>query len=111
MVAAHDVGRPMNPSALEGQIEGGLIMGLGMALSEEFTPGETKRFGDYRVPRTTDLPEIVNIILQEECPEGPFGAKGVGEVPAVGPASAIANAVANATGERPLRLPIRRTEV
>lgn len=107
MVAAHDVGRPINPRALEGQIEGGLIMALGMAVSEEFVPGRTLRLADYRMPRITDMPEIVNIIVDGECPEGPFGAKGVGEVPAVGPASAIANAVADATGVRPFRLPIR----
>jgi aldehyde oxidoreductase len=106
MVTAHDVGHPVNPRALEGQIEGGLLMGLGMAVFEDYAPGRTMRFADYRMPRCTDLPEIVNIILDEECPDGPFGAKGVGEVPAVGPASAIANAVANATGTRPHRLPI-----
>lgn len=107
LVAAHDVGRPINPRALEGQIEGGIMMGMGMALSEEFVPGQTIRMADYKVPRIADMPEIVNIIVDGDCPEGPFGAKGVGEVPAVGPASAIANAVADATSSRPLRLPIR----
>lgn len=106
MVTAHDVGKPMNPCALEGQIEGGLMMALGMALSEEYRPGKTDRLSGYKVPRTTDLPDIVNIIVDEVCPYGPYGAKGVGEIPAVGPASAISNAVARATGVRPIRLPI-----
>jgi CO/xanthine dehydrogenase Mo-binding subunit len=94
MVTAHDVGKAINPCALEGQIEGGLMMALGMALSEEYVPGRTARLTDYKVPRTTDLPDIVNNIVDEICP-------------AVGPASAIANAVARATGVRPIRLPIR----
>ena len=106
MVTAHDVGKPINPCALEGQIEGGLMMALGMALTEEYRPGETDRLSGYKVPRTTDLPDIVNIIVDEVCPYGPYGAKGVGEIPAVGPAAAISNAVARATGVRPIRLPI-----
>ena len=108
LVSAHDVGKAINPLALEGQIEGGLMMALGFALMEEFRPGVTRRFAQYRMPRTTDLPEMVNIIVEEETPEGPYGAKGIGEVPAVGPASAIANAVANACGVRCQRLPITR---
>lgn len=111
LVAAHDVGKAINPLALEGQIEGGLMMALGFALMEEFKPRVTGKFSQYRMPRTSDLPDIVNIIVEEETPEGPYGAKGIGEVPAVGPASAIVNAVANACGIRMYRIPITREKL
>jgi CO/xanthine dehydrogenase Mo-binding subunit len=106
LVAAHDIGKAVNPLTLEGQIEGGLMMALGFALKEEFKPGITRKWSHYKLPRTTDLPEIVNLLVEEQTPEGPFGAKGVGEVPAVGPAAAIVNAVANACGVRASRLPL-----
>lgn len=106
LVSAHDVGRAINPLTLEGQIEGGLIMALGFALKEEFKPGLTRKWSQYQLPRTTDLPEIINLIIEDQNPDGPFGAKGIGEVPAVGPAAAIVNAVANASGVRVSRLPL-----
>jgi len=106
LVAAHDIGKAVNPLTLEGQIEGGLMMALGFALKEEFQPGVTRKWSHYQLPRTTDLPEIINLLVEEPNPEGPFGAKGVGEVPAVGPAAAIVNAVANACGVRASRLPL-----
>ena len=105
LVAAHDIGKAVNPLTLEGQIEGGLMMAVGFALKEEFQPGVTRKWSQYKLPRTTDLPEIINLLVEEQTPEGPFGAKGVGEVPAVGPAAAIVNAVANACGVRASRLP------
>lgn len=111
LVAAHDIGRAINPLTLEGQIEGGLMMALGSALKEEFKPHITRKWSHYKLPRTTDLPDIVNIIIEEQTPEGPFGAKGVGEVPAVGPAPAIINAVANACGVRLMKLPLTKDEL
>ncbi|HNR14258.1 MAG TPA: xanthine dehydrogenase family protein molybdopterin-binding subunit [Thermodesulfobacteriota bacterium] len=111
LVAAHDIGRAINPLTLEGQIEGGLMMALGSALKEEFKPGITRKWSHYKLPRTTDLPDIVNIIIEEQTPEGPFGAKGVGEVPAVGPAPAIINAVANACEVRTMKLPLTKDEL
>jgi CO/xanthine dehydrogenase Mo-binding subunit/aerobic-type carbon monoxide dehydrogenase small subunit (CoxS/CutS family) len=106
MVLAHDVGRVINPLTLAGQIEGGAIMALGFALKEEFKPNETKRWSAYKIPRMDDLPEIITVFVENPTPEGPFGAKGIGEVPTVGPAAAIANAVARACGVRCSRLPM-----
>ena len=107
LVLAHDVGRVINPLTLEGQIEGGAMMALGFALKEEFKPNLTKKWSDYRIPRTIDMPDIKIIFIESPTPEGPFGAKGIGEVPTVGPAAAIANAVARATQMRFTRLPIK----
>ena len=111
LVAAHDIGRAINPLTLEGQIEGGLMMALGSALKEEFKPHMTRKWSHYKLPRATDLPDIVNLVIEEQTPEGPFGAKGVGEVPAVGPAPAILNAVANACGVRLMKLPLTKDEL
>ena len=106
LVAAHDVGRAINPLTLEGQIEGGLMMALGFALKEEYLSGGTQKWAQYKLPRITELPEIINLIVESPSSYGPLGAKGIGEVPAVGPASAIVNAVANACGVRAHRLPL-----
>ena len=106
LVLAHDVGRVINPLTLAGQIEGGAMMALGFALQEEFKPNETKRWSSYKIPRIEDLPKIITLFVENPTPEGPFGAKGIGEVPTVGPAAAIANAVANACGTRFFRLPM-----
>lgn len=107
LVLAHDVGRVINPLTLEGQIEGGAMMALGFALKEEFKPNVTKKWSDYRIPRTVDMPDMEVLFIESPSPEGPFGAKGIGEVPTVGPAAAIANAVARAIGRRPVNLPIK----
>jgi CO/xanthine dehydrogenase Mo-binding subunit len=106
LVSAQDVGKAINPLIVEGQIEGGVIQALGNALKEEFLPTRTLKWSDYKLPRTTDLPELVTLIVEEESPDGPFGAKGIGEVSIVGPAAAIINAVANACGVRASRLPL-----
>lgn len=106
LVLAHDVGRVINPLTLEGQIEGGAVQALGFALKEEFKPHVTNKWSAYKIPRTTDMPDMVTLFIEDPTPEGPFGAKGIGEVPAVGPAAAIANAVARACKIRPTRLPM-----
>lgn len=101
MAAAHDVGTAINPKIVEGQIEGGVVQGIGFALNEEilYKPnGEQahKSFSSYMVPTAEDIPEIETFIVESYDESGPFGAKGVGECGIVCPASAIANAVANA---------------
>ena len=111
LVSAHDVGKAINPLNCEQQIEGGLIGGLGYSLYEELVldAGNTLNasFVDYKMPRAKDIPEIVPIIC-EEAPhrDGPFGAKGIGEVPSIPTAPAINNAIYNAIGVRIKDLPI-----
>jgi CO/xanthine dehydrogenase Mo-binding subunit/aerobic-type carbon monoxide dehydrogenase small subunit (CoxS/CutS family) len=106
LVSAQDVGKAINPLVVEGQIEGGVMQAVGNALKEDFIPGITRKWSEYKLPRTTDLPDLVTLLVEEESPEGPFGAKGIGEVAIVGPAAAIINAVTNACGIRASRLPL-----
>lgn len=103
VAAAHDVGRAINPAAVEGQIEGGVAMGIGYALLE--VPGPTN-FTDYQLPTVRDMPEIDPIIVETNDPEGPFGAKGVAEHAMIPTAAAIANAASRATGARFLDIPM-----
>jgi CO/xanthine dehydrogenase Mo-binding subunit len=105
IVAAHDVGRAVNPLNVEGQIQGGVAMGMGFALMEEFIPGKTSSMGDYHIPTSMDMPEIVPLIIEDSEPSGPFGAKGVGEPALIPTAPAVLNAIADAVGERIYRLP------
>ncbi|MBI2305465.1 MAG: molybdopterin-dependent oxidoreductase [Chloroflexi bacterium] len=105
VVAAHDVGKAINPLNVEGQIEGGFMMALGFVLKEEFIPGVSRGFDDYILPTTRDLPEITPIIVEDGEPSGPFAAKGMGECALVPAAAAIANAVAHATDARVFHLP------
>jgi len=105
IVAAHDVGKAINPQNVEGQIQGGIGMGLGFALMEEFLPGKTASMGDYHIPTSLDMPEIIPIIVEDQEPTGPYGAKGVGEPALIPTAPAILNAIADALGERIFRLP------
>jgi aldehyde oxidoreductase len=109
--AAHDVGRAINPSSIEGQIHGGILMGLGFALQEEFIPGVTKNFKSYAIPTVRDMPEIITLIIEDPEPTGPFGAKGVGEPTLVPTAPAIINAVYHATGARIYDLPLTPARV
>ena len=88
-----------------GQINGGVAMGLGFALTEEFIPGETTSFVNYFVPTIKDIPEIVPVIIEEEEPTGPFGAKGIGEPAMIPTAAAILNGIAKAIGTRIYDLP------
>jgi len=110
MTAAHDVGFPINLDAVEGQIEGGVVMGLGYALTENLAHEDGRvlcdDFVDYFIRRAPDVPEIKPIVITTNDPYGPFGAKGVGETVMVPTAPAIANAVYNATGVRIKELPI-----
>jgi CO/xanthine dehydrogenase Mo-binding subunit len=103
--AAHDVGKAIHPENVKGQICGGVAMGLGFALMEEFTPGQTLSMKDYHIPTVADIPEIEPIIIESAEPTGPFGAKGVGEPALIPTAPAILNALSNALGTRIYDLP------
>jgi aldehyde oxidoreductase len=106
MVAAHDVGKAINPTLVEGQIEGGIAQGLGLALMEEYLPGRTENLHDYLIPTIGDMPEIECILIEDREPLGPSGAKGVGEPGLVPTAPAILSAVHHATGVRARRVPL-----
>ncbi len=105
IVAAHDVGKAINPMNVIGQINGGVAMGVGFALSEEFIPGQTNSYFNYFIPTIKDIPEIVSIIVEDEEPTGPFGAKGIGEPALIPTAPAILNGIAKAIGARIYDLP------
>ncbi|HMN70953.1 MAG TPA: molybdopterin-dependent oxidoreductase [Rhodoblastus sp.] len=98
IVAAHDVGRAINPTLLEGQIEGGVMQGLGLALMEEFHPGRGENLHDYLIPTIGDTPAIETILIETPNTIGPFGAKGIGEQALIPTAPAIFNAIRHATG-------------
>jgi CO/xanthine dehydrogenase Mo-binding subunit len=109
-VVAQDVGFAMNPTYIEGQIEGGVAQGLGQALSEEIVYENGRvlnaNLTDYKMPTTLDMPRVETILVQHPSLVGPYGAKGVGEPPNIEPPAAVANAVASATGLRLTSLPI-----
>ena len=108
-VAAHDVGQTINPQSVEGQIEGGVAMGLGYALSERLVFEEalnlTGSFAQYLIPTAVEVPAIEPVILESGEGVGPFNARGIGEPPIGPPAPAIAAAIADATGVRLTELP------
>ncbi len=106
MVAAHDVGKAINPTLVEGQIEGGIAQGLGLALMEEYLPGRTENLHDYLIPTIGDVPQIECLLIEDREPLGPSGAKGVGEPGLVPTAPAILGAVHHATGVRATRVPL-----
>jgi len=105
ITAAHDLGRVINPLLAQGQVEGGIAQGLGMALMEEYVPGRTENLHDYLIPTTGDMPGIETIFVEVPDPEGPLGAKGLGEHVLIPTAPAILNAIRHATGARITRLP------
>jgi CO/xanthine dehydrogenase Mo-binding subunit len=109
-VAAHDVGRAINPQSVEGQIQGGAVMGLGYGLMEEVLLEEginlTTSFAAYLIPSALDVPDVRPLVLESGEGLGPFGARGIGEPPIGPPAAAIANALEDATGVRVTTLPL-----
>jgi CO/xanthine dehydrogenase Mo-binding subunit len=105
LVASHDVGRAINPTLVEGQIEGGVAQGLGFALMEEFTPGRGENLHDYLIPSAGDMPRVESILIEDAAPLGPFGAKGIGEHALIPTAPAILNAIHDAAGVRIRRVP------
>jgi CO/xanthine dehydrogenase Mo-binding subunit len=105
IVAAHDVGRAINPIQVEGQIHGGVAQGLGLALMEEYVPGRTENLHDYLIPTFGDVPEIECILVEDREPLGPYGAKGIGEPALIPTAPAILAGIHHATGVRIRRVP------
>jgi CO/xanthine dehydrogenase Mo-binding subunit len=105
VTAAHDVGRAINPTLIEGQIEGGVAQGLGMALMEEFFPGKGENLHDYLIPSAGDIPPVESILIEDPSSIGPFGAKGIGEQAVIPTAPAILNAIHDAVGVRIPRVP------
>lgn len=105
IVAAHDVGRAINPTLIEGQIEGGIAQGIGMALMEEFFPGKGENLHDYLIPSAGDIPPVESILIEDPSPIGPLGAKGIGEQAVIPTAPAILNAIHHAIGIRIRRVP------
>jgi xanthine dehydrogenase molybdenum-binding subunit len=109
--AVQDVGKAIHPSYVEGQMQGGVVQGIGWALNEEYVYNAEGRmlnasFLDYRMPTSLDLPMIETIIVEVPNPGHPYGVRGVGEVPIVPPLAAIANAIAHATGVRLYEVPM-----
>jgi CO/xanthine dehydrogenase Mo-binding subunit len=114
-VVAQDVGFALNPTYIEGQIEGGVSQGLGQALSEEIVYEDGRvlnpNLTDYKMPTTLDMPRVESILVEQPSQVGPYGAKGVGEPPNMEPPAAVANAVASATGLRITCLPITAEKI
>jgi CO/xanthine dehydrogenase Mo-binding subunit len=112
VVAAHDVGKAINPAMLLGQFYGGITQGIGYALFEEVVMRDgkiiTNNFNTYKIPRATDVPDITGIIVENHDPLSPSKAKGIGEPALELMAPAIANAIYNATGARHFSLPIKK---
>jgi aldehyde oxidoreductase len=106
IIAAHDVGRAINPTLVEGQIHGGIAQGLGLALMEEFIPGRTENLHDYLIPTVGDMPTVKTYLIEDEERSGPFGAKGVGEPALIATAPAILGAIRHASGVRITRVPV-----
>ncbi len=115
IITANDVGKALNPLGLQGQVEGGIMMGLGNALTEEFIVEEGRVFTDhlarYRIPGINHTPKITSIIVENPVEAGPYGAKGVGELVSIPTTPAITNAIYNATGVRVDRLPVDQVEL
>ncbi len=109
--AAQDVGTAIHPSYVEGQLQGGVVQGIGWALNEEYIYNSKGRldnagFLDYRMPVASDLPMIETILVEVRNPHHPYGVRGVGEVPIVPPLATVGNAIARATGVRMTELPM-----
>ncbi len=110
IVTATDIGRALNPLALQGQVEGGIMMCLGNALTEEYIVEKgkvwTNILAKYKMPSIKHTPEIISFLVEDEISSGPYGAKGVGEISSIPTTPAITNAIFNACGVRVKRLPV-----
>jgi CO/xanthine dehydrogenase Mo-binding subunit len=115
LACAQDVGRAMNPLALEGQLEGGTIQGLGLALTEElvYEDGllQNRSFGGYRIPTIADAAPVPTLILELGDPATPYGLRGVGEMPSLSSTPAVLAALRAATGHALTRAPVRPEEL
>jgi xanthine dehydrogenase molybdenum-binding subunit len=115
IIAAHDVGRAINPLTLQGQIEGGIVMCLGYTLTEHYIQEDGKPWTNvmarYKMPSIQHAPAITSHIVEHNTSTGPYGAKGVGELPSIPTSSAITNAIYRATGVRVRSLPVDQDEL
>ncbi|MDP6776046.1 MAG: molybdopterin-dependent oxidoreductase, partial [Candidatus Latescibacteria bacterium] len=110
LVVGQDVGRSLNPTLVEGQMQGGATQAVGFGMMEGYRYDDEGRLMnpnllDYPIPTALDMPEIRTVIVEQSSPEGPYGAKGVGEPPIIPGAAAIANAIHDAVGARVTELP------
>jgi CO/xanthine dehydrogenase Mo-binding subunit len=112
---AQDVGKAINPQAVEGQIEGGTAQGLGLALMEEIQTRDglitNASFTDYLIPTTLDMPPVESVLVEDPEPDAPYGAKGAGEPPTVVSTAAIVAALRDATGRELTRVPVRPDDI
>jgi len=110
VIAANDVGRAINPKLLTGQVQGGIAMGLGNCLTEQYIVEEgvpwSELFARYKIPSIKHTPAIRSHLIEEQTSQGPYGAKGVGEITSINTTPAIANAITHATGVRVYRIPV-----
>jgi CO/xanthine dehydrogenase Mo-binding subunit len=115
IATAQDVGKAMNPQGLEGQIEGGIAQGLGLALLEEIQVSEGKiqnaSFTDYLIPTILDMPPVRAEILELADPDAPYGLKGVGEPPTIASTPAVVSALRAATGQELARVPVKPDQI
>ena len=115
IATAQDVGKAINPQAVEGQIEGGIAQGLGLALMEEIqvVDGEVRNasFTDYLIPTVLDMPPVKLDVLELGDPEAPYGLRGIGEPPTISSTPAIVSALRNATGAALARVPVRPDDI
>jgi xanthine dehydrogenase molybdenum-binding subunit len=115
VIAAHDVGRAINPLTLQGQIEGGIVMSIGFTLLEHYIQEDGKPWTNimarYKIPSITHTPAINSHVVEHESSTGPYGAKGVGELPSIPTGPAITNAIYRATGVRVRSLPVDQDEL
>jgi xanthine dehydrogenase D subunit len=110
-----DVGRALNPQSVRGQIEGGIMQGVGLAVMEELVVSEgvikNPNFTDYLLPTILDAPDVEALLIEQEGSWGPYGAKGVGESPTISSTAAVAAAIRNATGREITRVPVRPQDI
>jgi CO/xanthine dehydrogenase Mo-binding subunit len=113
--AAQDIGKAVNPQAVEGQIEGGTAQGLGLALMEEIQTRDglitNASFTDYLIPTALDMPPVESVLIEDPEPDAPYGVKGVGEPPTVVSTAAIVSALRAATGRPLTRVPVRPDDI